>query len=73
MVYLYLCEACKKENHKECEHGFPMRKGDVSGGSKCTCQCNGNPKFGLPTIDLFHWLHDNDKLHISVKPKELKE
>jgi hypothetical protein len=72
MVYLYLCKACEDDNHKDCELGFPCPPGQF-GGSKCTCQCNGNPKFGLPSVDLFHWLHDQNKLHISVKPKELKE
>ena len=72
MVYLYLCKACKKENHKDCEHGFPCPPGQI-GGSKCNCVCNGNPLFGLPTVDLFGWLHDHNKLHISVKPKALKD
>jgi hypothetical protein len=69
MVYLYLCKACEDEHHGECEKGFPAPPG-VFGGSKCTCLCNGNPMFGLPTIDLFSWLYDKDKLHISIKQKD---
>ena len=36
MVYLYLCESCKKGDHKNCTKGHPAPEG-VYGGSKCKC------------------------------------
>ena len=36
MVYLYLCEACKRGDHEHCNKGIPAPKG-MYGGSKCKC------------------------------------
>lgn len=47
MVRLYLCEACRSDNHKKCERGHPAPPGHY-GGSKCMCHCDGNPKFNDP-------------------------
>lgn len=47
MVYLYLCKACEKGDHGNCELGYPAPKGHY-GGSKCRCQCGGNPRWNTP-------------------------
>lgn len=36
MVYLFLCQACEKGDHKNCSKGHPAPPG-VYGGSKCKC------------------------------------
>lgn len=36
MVYLFLCDACKRGDHNHCSKGFPAKNGQY-GGSKCNC------------------------------------
>lgn len=36
MVFLFLCAACERGDHKNCQKGHPAPKG-VYGGSKCSC------------------------------------
>ena len=51
MVYLYYCSACENGQHKYCEIGHSAPPG-VCGGSKCRCQCNGDPLWNVNTLDL---------------------
>lgn len=41
MVYLYLCQACQRNDHAKCERGHPAPAGHY-GGSLCRCGCKGN-------------------------------
>ena len=49
MVRLYLCQACQNNNHKKCELGHSVPKGQF-GGSLCKCGCRGNPKWNDPYL-----------------------
>lgn len=53
MVWLYLCTACQRGDHGNCDIGTPAPPGHY-GGSKCRCNCGRNP-------------HHNDPAHIQAE------
>lgn len=41
------CESCKSENHEKCDTRNPK-----PGKNKCSCDCVGNPYFGIVCLNL---------------------
>lgn len=72
MVRLYMCPACRDNDHKNCDRSHPAPPGHY-GGSKCICSCDGKPNFRKlqeqEAKEYFKWLM---KLHAKRPKKRVK-
>lgn len=69
MVRLYTCDACRDDDHKNCDLSHPAPPGHY-GGSRCMCPCHGNPNFNDPKVihkDLMEQLKKLSDFEVSSK------
>jgi len=50
MVCIYYCEACERNDHVHCDLTHASEPPGSYGGSRCWCQCQGNPHWNDPGI-----------------------